>query len=334
MTKFVLGRLAAMVGVLLVLAFIVLCLQRYTPADPVRAKLGANAPKAAVEAERKRLGYDQPLLTQYASYVGGLVTGDMQESLRTRRPVAQDLGEFVPATLELSVFALAVALVLGGFLGIASAGRWRVSGLLRFLMVSGSALPTFLVALLGLLFFYRRLGWLPSSGRISREYATDGPTGFLLVDTLVAGDPAGFADTVRHLILPGLCVAIGPAVAIGRVLRGSIVSSLGTDYVRTARAKGLRERTVLFRHTIRNSIGPALSMTGLQVGLMFAGVVVVESIFAWPGIGLYTVQSIPRLDFPAIAGVTLVLGAVFVLVNTAVDILQAVADPRIRAMEA
>jgi len=156
----------------------------------------------------------------------------------------------------------------------------------------------------------------------------------VLVDTVVAGSPAGFVDGLRHLVLPGLCVAIGPAVAIGRVLRGSVLASLGTDYVRTARAKGLRERTVLVRHTIRNSIGPALSMTGLQVGLMFAGVVVVESIFAWPGIGLYTVQSIPRLDFPAIAGVTLVLGAVFVLVNTLVDILQAVADPRIRAMEA
>ena len=261
MTKFILGRIAAMVGVLLVLAFIVLCLQRYTPADPVRAKLGANAPKAAVEAERKRLGYDQPLLTQYVSYVGGLVTGDMQESLRTRRPVSQDLGEFVPATLELALFALVVAVVLGGFLGLASAGRWRGSGVLRFLMVSGAALPTFLVALLGLLFFYRRLGWLPSSGRISREYATDGPTGFVLVDTLVAGSPAGFVDGLRHLVLPGLCVAIGPAVAIGRVLRGSVLASLGTDYVRTARAKGLRERTVLVRHTIRNSIGPALSMT-------------------------------------------------------------------------
>ena len=334
MIKFVLGRLAAMVGVLLILAFVVLCLQRYTPADPVRAKLGANAPKAAVEAERKKLGYDRPLLAQYVSYVGGLMTGDMQDSLRTRRPVSQDLGEFVPATLELALFALAVAIALGGFLGIASAGRFRGSGVLRFLMVSGAALPTFLLALLGLLFFYRYLDWLPSSGRISREYATDGPTGFLLIDTLIAGSPAGFVDTLRHLVLPGLCVAIGPAVAIGRVLRGSIIASLGTDYVRTARAKGLRERTVLVHHTIRNSVGPALSMTGLQVGLMFAGVVVVESIFAWPGIGLYTVQSIPRLDFPAIAGVTLVLGAVFVIVNTLVDILQAVADPRIRAVGA
>jgi len=333
MIKFVLGRLASMVVVLLVLAFVILALQRYTPADPVRAKLGANAPKELVEAERARLGYDQPLPSQYVNYVGDLVSGDLQESLRTRRPVAQDLGEFVPATLELAAVSLGLAALLGGLLGIASAGRFRGAGALRVVMVSGAALPTFLVALLGLLLFYRRLGWLPSSGRISREYAVDGPTGFLLVDTLVAGNLPAFGNAVRHFVLPAVCIAIGPAVAIGRVLRGGIVSSLGSDYVRTARSKGLRERSVLVRHTLRNSIGPALSMTGLQVGLMFAGVVVVESIFAWPGIGLYTVQSIPRLDFPAIAGVTLVLGTVFVVVNTLVDIAQAVADPRVRALE-
>jgi peptide/nickel transport system permease protein len=136
-------------------------------------------------------------------------------------------------------------------------------------------------------------------------------------------------DSVQHLILPGLCVAILPAVSIGRVLRSSLVTTLGADYVRTARAKGLRQTAVVMKHGLRNSIGPALSMTGLQMGLMFAGVVVIEQNFAWPGIGLFTVQSIPRTDFPAIAGVTLVLGAVYVVVNTIVDLLQAVADPRI-----
>jgi peptide/nickel transport system permease protein len=139
----------------------------------------------------------------------------------------------------------------------------------------------------------------------------------------------GFFDAVDHLLLPGLCVAILPAVSIGRVLRSSLVTNLRSDYVRTARSKGLREIAVLWNHAVRNSVGPALSMGGLQVGLMFAGVVIIESIFAWPGIGLYTVQSIPRADFPAIAGVTIVLGAGYVIINTIVDILQAVADPRI-----
>jgi peptide/nickel transport system permease protein len=139
-----------------------------------------------------------------------------------------------------------------------------------------------------------------------------------------------FKDAIQHLIMPGLCIAIGPAVSIGRVLRSSIVTNLQSDYVRTARAKGLREWAVLWRHTVRNSLGAALSMTGLQVGLMFAGVVVIEEIFAWPGIGFYTVQAIPRLDFPAIAGVTLFLGAAYVIINTAVEVLQGVADPRLR----
>jgi len=330
--RFIATRLAAMVGILLVLAFVVLCLQRYTPADPVRAKLGANASKASVTAERHRLGYDKPLAAQYVSYVGDLLNGDMQDSLRTRRPVVTDLGDFLPATLELTVTGLFFAIVIGGFLGVASAARWKGSGLLRIVLMGGSALPTFLTALLGILLFYRNLGWLPASGRTGLANPPTGPTGFLVLDTLLHGDLPGFWNTVEHLILPATCIAIGPAVSIGRVLRGSIVGALRTDYVRTAKAKGLSDRAVLLRHALRNSIGPALSMTGLQVGLMFAGVVVVESIFAWPGLGLYTVQSIPRLDFPAIAGVTLVLGAAYVMINTVVDICQVVADPRIRAV--
>jgi peptide/nickel transport system permease protein len=157
----------------------------------------------------------------------------------------------------------------------------------------------------------------------------DGPTGLLTVDGLLHGRIDVVTDALRHLVLPGLCVAIGPAMSIGRVLRSSLISTMRTDYVRTARAKGLRESVVMLRHAVRNSLGPALSMTGLQLGLMSAGVVVLEQVFAWPGIGLYTIQSIPRTDFPAIAGVTLVLGAGYVIVNAVIDMLQVAADPRI-----
>jgi peptide/nickel transport system permease protein len=330
MVRFILGRIGSMIAVMLVLAFLMLVLQRYTPADPVRAKLGANADKALVEAERNRLGYNDPLPIQYLNYVKGLVTGDMQDSLRTRRPVLEDLAAYVPATAELALFSLVIAIVLGAALGILSAAKARGSGVLRVVMVAGSSAPVFLLVLLGLLLFYRKLGWLPATGRTSFRNAPTGPTNFLLIDSLVALRFDVFLDALKHLILPSLCIAIGPAVAIGRVFRGSIVDTMGTDHVRTARSLGLSERRVMRKHAIRNSIGPALSMTGLQVGLMFAGVVVVEQIVAWPGIGLYTVQSIPRLDFPAIAGVTLVLGALFVIVNTIVDIAQTVADPRVR----
>jgi peptide/nickel transport system permease protein len=201
--------------------------------------------------------------------------------------------------------------------------------LFRLLTLVGASAPPFLLALLGLIFLYHRLHWLPSTGRTRFQDAPSGPTGLLTFDSLVHGRFNVFLDAIDHLILPGLCVAILPAVSIGRVLRSSLVNTLRADYVRTARSKGLSEPVVLWRHALRNSLGPALSMTGLQVGLMFAGVVVIEQIFAWPGIGLYTVQSIPRTDFPAIAGVTLVLGAAYVVVNTVVDLLQAVADPRI-----
>jgi peptide/nickel transport system permease protein len=329
MVGFLTKRLGAMVLILFVLAGVVFTLQQVTPTDPVHVMLGANASKAQIAAERHKLGYDKPLPERYVSYVGDLVHGDLQMSLRTRRPVTTDLGAYLPATFELALFGMVLAVVLGALLGLATAARSRGSGLLRIVMVAGASAPPFLLALVGILLFYRRLHWLPATGRTAFRDAPDGPTGLLTIDSLVHGRFDVFTDALKHLVLPGLCVAILPAVSIGRVLRSSLVTTLRTDHVRTARAKGLKESTVLLRHALRNSAGPALSMGGLQVGLMFAGVVVIEQIFAWPGIGLYTVQSIPRSDFPAIAGVTLVLGAAYVVVNALVDILQAAADPRI-----
>jgi len=328
--RFYISRLLGMVGVLLVLAFMIFVLQRYTPADPVRVKLGANAQPALVKAERHRLGYDDPLPVQYFNYVKGLLHGDLQDSLRTRHPVTTDLSNAIPATLELTILALGIALTLALILGIASAARARGAGVLRVFMVAGASAPVFLLALLGLLLFYRRLHWLPSTGRTKYLDAPTGPTKFLTVDSVIHGRFDVLSDSIQHMILPAFCLAIGPAVSIGRVLRSSILTNLRSDYVRTARSKGLREHAVLWRHTVRNSLGAALSMSGLQIGLMFAGVVVIESIFAWPGIGFYTVQAIPRLDFPAIAGVTLFLGVIYVIVNTGVEILQGVADPRLR----
>jgi peptide/nickel transport system permease protein len=330
LTRFVVQRVASVIVVVLVLALVMFVLQRVTPVDPVRAKLGSNASKAAVAAERKRLGYDQPLLVQYVDYLGDLAHGNLQESLRTRRPVMDDIRDYLPATIELAVFGLAFALGLGTLLGVASAARFRGSGVLRVLMVAGASAPVFLLALLGLVLFYRNLGWLPATGRTSLADAPTGPTGLLTIDGLLHARPDVTWDAFQHVLMPALCVAIGPAVSIGRVLRGSLIGNLKSDYVRTARAKGLSERTVLLRHGLRNSVGPALSMTGLQVGLMFAGVVVVETIFAWGGLGQYVVQSIPRADFPAIAGVTLLLGVGYVVINSIIDILQSMADPRIR----
>lgn len=329
MIKVIAKRVGAMVAILLVLSASIFILQKLSRTDPVHAYLGANASKQAIAQERHVLGYDRPLVNQYFHYIKGLVTGDLGQSLRTRRPVATDIGSYLPATIELTLFGLFLAVLLGGLLGLASAGRWRGSGAFRFLLVSGASAPSFLLALLGILLFFNKLHWLPATGDTGYNDAPTGPTGILLIDTLVHGQLNMFWDAFRHLILPGVCVALGPAVSIGRVLRTGLVTNLRSNFVRTARAKGLTERAVLFRHVLRNSLGAALSMTGLQAGLMFAGVVVIETVFAWPGIGLYTDQSIPAADFPAIGGVTLILGIGYVVVNTTVDILQVVADPRV-----
>jgi peptide/nickel transport system permease protein len=187
----------------------------------------------------------------------------------------------------------------------------------------------FLVALGGIYIFYGKLNWLPATGQTSYPDAPTGPTQFLLIDSLLAGEPAVFWDAVQHLILPAVSLAIVPAVAVGRILRSSMFENLDSDYVRTARAKGLAERGVIIHHVLRNSLTPALAMLGLQLGIMFSADVVVESIFAWPGIGQYAAQSIPEGDFPVIGAVTLIVGAAYVLINAFVDVLQGVADPRI-----
>jgi peptide/nickel transport system permease protein len=321
-------RLVAAVVILVVLAAALFGLQHISKSDPVHTMLGPGASPATVAAERHRLGLDRPVATQFWHYLTGLVHGDLGTSYRTRSPVATDLRTFLPATLELAMFGLLLAIVLAVLLAVATTLRWPGASVIRYLLLLGGSTPAFFVAIGGIIVFYKYLGVLPATGRAD-GVVPSGPTHLLLLDAMLHGQPGLFVDALRHLLLPALAVAIGPAISIGRVLRSSLITTLGQDYVRTARAKGLSELKVLARHVLRNSAGPALSMTGLQVGLLFAGVLVVESIFAWPGLGQYTAQSLPVDDFPAIAGVTLLLGAGYVLINTLVDILQALADPRI-----
>jgi peptide/nickel transport system permease protein len=330
MIAFVGRRIAATILILLLLAATVFLFQRLTPVNPVRLEVGPSAPNSVVEAARKRLGLDRPLTTQYVRYIEGLSRGDLGTSFRTQQPVGKDIRQFLPATAELAIYSIIVAGVLAVVFGVTGAAGWRGAGLFRLILVGGSSAPSFLLGLLGILLFFGHLHWLPATGRSSIADAPTGPTGLLTIDGLLHGRLDAVGDALQHLVLPSLCVALGPAVAIGRVLRSGLAAALSTDYARTARSKGLSEATVILRHGLRNSAGPVLAMTGLQVGIVFAGVVVVETIFAWPGIGLYVDQSIPAGDFPAIAGVTLLLGVGYVLINTTVDLLHALADPRIR----
>jgi peptide/nickel transport system permease protein len=330
MTRLVLNRIGAAVIIMFALTVVMFTLQKVSPLDPVHAMLGPSASAAAITHEKHVLGLDRPVTAQFLSYVNGVLHGNLGMSFRTRRPVSTDLGSFLPATAELTLYGLAFALILALILAMGSTLRWPGAGLFRLLLMAGASTPAFLLAIAGILLFYSKLGWLPATGRTSYANPPSGPTGLLTIDGLLHGEPALTLDALRHLVMPALAIAVVPAVSIGRVLRSSLLAGLQSDYVRTARAKGLTERQVVIRHVLRNCLTAALSMTGLQVGLMFSGVLVIEEIFAWPGIGEYMAQSIPAADFPAISGVTLVLGAGYVAVNTLVDILQAVADPRIK----
>jgi peptide/nickel transport system permease protein len=328
--RFAIRRLVAMVLILLVLTAILFLLAAVAPGDPAMALLGGKGTASELAQARHQLWLDRPLYIQYVHYVSGLLRGNLGLSLSSHRLVASDLATYLPATIQLAFFGIILALFLGTLMAFASAGRWRGAQAFRVLLVAGASAPVFLLAIGGIIIFFQHLHWLPAIGETSYLNAPTHPTGFLLVDSLLAGRLDVLLDMLRHLILPSICVSLGPAVAIGRVLRSSLINSMTSDYIRTARSKGLSEWTVIWRHALRNAIGPALSMGGLQLGAVFAGVVVIESVFAWPGVGLYTVNAISSGDFPAVAGVTLVLGVAYVVVNAIVDILQGIADPRVR----
>ncbi|CAN5232988.1 ABC transporter permease [soil metagenome] len=329
MKRFVFSRLGALVVILIALTAVMFLLQHISPLDPVKAQMGAQASQQAVAARREALGLNDPILTQFWHYLTDAVQGNLGTSYRTRHAVASDLGDFFPATLELAIYGIIIALLLAVLLAFSTTLKWKGSAALRAVLFTGASAPMFLLGILGLIVFYQKLGWVPANGRISVPNPPTGPTGLLTVDGLIHGRFDVVGSALHHLLLPAFVIALGPAVAIGRVLRSSLLTDSDSDYARTARAKGLSEGNIMARHVLRNCIGASLSMTGLQVGLMFSGVLVVEQVFGWPGIGQYIAQSIPVADFPAIAGVTLLLGALYVFINTVVDLLQAAADPRI-----
>lgn len=331
MARFLGLRLASLLVVVVALSVAVFAIRALLPADPVRAMVGAAAPIATVERVRHELGYDQPIPVQYVRFVSNAVGGDLGTSLRTRRSVTTDIVAFAPATIELALVTALLALLLGGLFGVWAALGGRGSGLARLVMTAGASTPSFAIAIGMLLLFYATLRWLPPAGRLSDGLNATGPTGLMLVDAVLQLDARKFVDAGAHLVIPAVSLALVPGIAIGRVLRSSLSTVMAQDYVTTARVKGLSEPRVILRHGLRNAIGPALSMAGLQTAILLSGVVIIESVMAWPGLGRYTSQAIEFADFPAITAVVLILGVAYVVINTLVDILQVVADPRLRA---
>jgi peptide/nickel transport system permease protein len=331
MLRFAVHRALAMVGILWALLTIVFVLRTVIPSNPARTMAGPGATPALIALERVRLGLDKPLAVQYANYLSGAVRGNLGISVYTRNPVSDDLARAIPASVELLAGGIAVMIILGLALGLLGGSGVRGSGALRVALVSGASVPTFLLGLLGLLLLYGKLHIAPPGGEVSGTIgAPTGPTGIVILDGLLAGRLDVVTDGLWHLALPAVVLGLGPALIIGRTLQSSLRTVSSQDYIRTARAKALPGWAVLLRHALRNALNAPLSLTGLEICGMLAGIAVVEDVFSWPGLGLYTVHAITTSDFAAIAGVTLVIGAGYVIMNAVIDVAQVAADPRLR----
>jgi peptide/nickel transport system permease protein/dipeptide transport system permease protein len=327
MLRYLLKRIAGLIVVLLAMSFIVFCLQSIIPGDPARAIAGPTAPIATVEAIHRQLGLEDPVAVQYVRFLARLAHGDLGMSVRTRQPVTDDIRKHIMASLELILVASVLGLALAGLLALMQNALDRV-GVVRLVIVGAGSTPIFLSALLLAYFFWFRLDWLPGFGRLAVPHFS-GPTGLNLIDGILLGAPEVSLDALQHILLPAVALALPIAVSVGRSLSGALHEVMRQPYIRTGRGKGLGETRVVLRHGLRNAASAPLAMTGLQVGLMFGNMLVVERIFAWPGLGLYTVQAFASADLPAVLGVAMVFGTFYILVNIAVEIGQSWADPRI-----
>lgn len=328
------GRRLALIPVtLLGVSAIVFLLARIVPGDPAQLAAGDQATPEMVEVFRQEYRLDRPIWEQYVAYLGGLLRGDLGRSMFTGRPVLDDLRAFLPATLELTAVGITLALLIGVPAGVFSAlyrNRWP-DQLARGLALTGVSFPVFWLALMLQLLLAVSLDLLPIGGRFPAAYK--GPatiTGLYTLDFVLARDAEGVGLALRHLLLPALCLAVGSVASITRITRTSVLDVLGRDFIRTSRAMGLPERVVIGKYVLKNAFIATLTMLGVALTYMLAGSVLVESVFDWPGIGLYAFKSIIQLDFQPIAAFTLLVGTMVALVNLGVDVLYGVFDPRIR----
>jgi peptide/nickel transport system permease protein len=331
--RLLLRRVISLPFVLIGMSVVTFAVTHIVPGDPARLQAGPHASAAQVQVLRHRYGYDQPLLTQYVSYMGDLVHGNLGDSITTRRPVSEDLRQFFPATIELTSTAMLIVVVLGLPLGtLGGLRRGRIPDhVSRLLSIAAVSMPVFWLGIILQIIFYQRANILPVGGRI--EQALLPPThttGLYVIDAIWSGDAVALRSSLSHLILPAVTLAAGSLAVITRMTRASVIEVNGSDHVRASIAKGISRSLVVRRHVLPNAIVPVTTVFGLQVGTLLAGSVLVEVVFSWPGIGLYAVNAISNLDFAAIMGVTLLISVTYVIVNLVVDIAYLLLDPRIR----
>lgn len=328
-------RLVQSIVVLFIVSIATFALAHAVPGDPIESVLGERAagdPEIRAAAER-RYGFDKPVPMQYLYYMRNLFRGDLGESITTRRPVMQDLRQFIPGTIELTFAAMTFAVLVGIPLGIVGAikhDRWP-DHLARFVSLLGTSVPVFWLGLLALYVFFYRLRWLPGPGRLDTGMkAPEHITGMITVDAALTGNWIVLQSSLKHMVLPAIVLGSFALGILARMLRSSLLAALSDDYVRTARSKGLAEGQVVMRHAIRNAMLPTVTVLGLTFAGLLAGAVITETIFSWPGIGRYSAQAALKLDYPALLGVTFFVATAYIVVNFAVDVVYGVLDPRIR----
>ncbi|MEA1940503.1 MAG: ABC transporter permease [Candidatus Caldatribacteriota bacterium] len=333
MLKYLIKRLMLFVIVIFGVVTVTFFLSHVIPADPVGAIIGENAPQELVEKMEKELGLDLPVGQQYIRYLKGIVHWDFGMSLRTQRPVSHDMRIYFPATMELALFSLSIAIIFGIIIGIISAVKRNQlpDNISRVFSLVGISMPAFWLGLLFILILYYHLGLIPAGGRLSPSLSSPPIiSGFYLLDSLIAGEFRTFWDALYHLIGPGLVLGWIQTAYICRVTRSSMLEVLNEEYIRTARVKGLKEKIVIFRHAFKNALIPVVTMIGISFGYLLEGSVLTETVFGYPGLGRYAVNSFLSLDLNSVIGSVTLIAICYALSNLIVDLLYAFLDPRIK----
>jgi ABC-type dipeptide/oligopeptide/nickel transport system permease component len=330
--SYIIKRLLWAIPTLLGVSIIVFSMVHLAPGDPALVMLGEHASKESVDALREQMGLNKPLIEQYILFLTNALQGDFGTSTISGEPVLYEFLERFPATIELSLVALTFATIIGLFAGILSAVK-RYSMFDYAAMstaLAGVSMPVFWLGLMLIYLFSVELGWLPVSGRLGYEFDIDHITGLFLVDSLIAQDYEAFWDALKHLILPAVALGTIPMAIIARMTRASMIEVMQEDYVRTARAKGCSNMQVILIHALKNALMPVITVIGLMLGTLFAGSILTETTFSWPGIGKWLVNAVNQRDFPIIQSTTLIIATMFVAVNLIVDLLYALVNPKVR----